>query len=257
MNFFASIGRATLMVLVHIGSLALFTAKALAALVSPPIYTRLILSQMMRIGYYSLPVVGLTAFFTGGVLALQIYLGGNRFGAEAIVPQVVVLGITRELGPVIAGLMIAGRVAAAIAAEIGTMKVTEQIDALTTLATNPLKYLVAPRIVAAVISMPILTAIGDSIGVLGGYVVSVYSLDFNGSAYLKNTWDFAHSDDITSGLIKAAVFGFIVALLGCYNGFNSKGGAQGVGNATTNAVVSSSILILAADYVLTALLFHK
>jgi phospholipid/cholesterol/gamma-HCH transport system permease protein len=257
MNFFASIGRATLLVLAHIGSLALFTAKALAAMVSPPIYTRLILSQMMRIGYYSLPVVGLTAFFTGGVLALQIYLGGNRFGAEAIVPQVVVLGITRELGPVIAGLMIAGRVAAAIAAEIGTMKVTEQIDALTTLATNPLKYLVVPRIVAAVISMPILTAIGDSIGVLGGYVVSVYSLDFNGSAYLKNTWDFAHSDDITSGLIKAAVFGFIVALMGCYNGFNSKGGAQGVGNATTNAVVGSSILILAADYVLTALLFHK
>src|SRR5260370_482873 len=181
MNFFASIGRATLMVLVHIGALALFTAKALAALVSPPIYTRLILSQMMRIGYYSLPVVGLTAFFTGGVLALQIYLGGNRFGAEAIVRQVVVLGTTRELGPVIAGLMIAGRVAAAIAAEIGTMKVTEQIDALTTLATNPLKYLVAPRIVAAVISMPILTAIGDSIGILGGYAVSVYNLGFTGT----------------------------------------------------------------------------
>ncbi|HJT43262.1 MAG TPA: ABC transporter permease [Rhizomicrobium sp.] len=257
MNFFASIGRATLTVLAHIGHLTLFTAKAMAALVSPPIYTRLILSQMMRIGYYSLPVVGLTAFFTGGVLALQIYLGGNRFGAEAIVPQVVVLGITRELGPVIAGLMIAGRVAAAIAAEIGTMKVTEQIDALTTLATNPIKYLVVPRIVAAVVSMPILTAIGDSIGVLGGYVVSVYSLGFNGSSYLKNTVDFAHSDDITSGLIKAGVFGFIVALLGCYNGFNSKGGAQGVGNATTNAVVASSILILAADYVLTALLFHK
>ena len=178
--------------LAHIGRLALFTGRALAALVRPPIYTRLILSQMMRIGYYSLPVVGLTAFFTGGVLALQIYLGGNRFGAEAIVPQVVVLGITRELGPVIAGLMIAGRVAAAIAAEIGTMKVTEQIDALTTLATNPIKYLVVPRIVAAVISMPILTAIGDSIGVLGGYVVSVYSLDFNGTGYLKNTVDFAH-----------------------------------------------------------------
>jgi len=267
MNFFASIGRATLMVLVHIGSLALFTAKALAALVSPPIYTRLILSQMMRIGYYSLPVVGLTAFFTGGVLALQIYLGGNRYAVHfepladfSETPReqrAAAIEAARELGPVIAGLMIAGRVAAAIAAEIGTMKVTEQIDALTTLATNPLKYLVAPRIVAAVISMPILTAIGDSIGVLGGYVVSVYSLDFNGSAYLKNTWDFAHSDDITSGLIKAAVFGFIVALLGCYNGFNSKGGAQGVGNATTNAVVSSSILILAADYVLTALLFHK
>jgi len=257
MNPFASIGGATLAVLAHIGRLAQFTGQALAGVVSPPIYTRLILGQMVRIGYFSLPVVGLTAFFTGGVLALQIYLGGNRFGAEAIVPQVVVLGITRELGPVIAGLMIAGRVAAAIAAEIGTMKVTEQIDALTTLATNPIKYLVVPRIVAAVISMPILTAIGDSIGVMGGYVVSVYSLDFNGTSYLKNTVDFAHQDDITSGLIKAAVFGFIVALMGCYNGFNSKGGAQGVGNATTAAVVTSSILILAADYVLTALLFHK
>jgi phospholipid/cholesterol/gamma-HCH transport system permease protein len=257
MNIFARIGHAVISVLAHIGRLALFTGRALAAMVSPPIYARLILSQMIRIGYYSLPVVGLTAFFTGGVLALQIYLGGNRFGAESIVPQVVVLAVTRELGPVIAGLMIAGRVAAAIAAEIGTMKVTEQIDALTTLATNPIKYLVVPRLVAAVISMPILTAIGDSIGVMGGYAVSVYSLDFNGTTYLKNTVDFAHSDDITSGLIKAAVFGFIVALMGCYNGFNSKGGAQGVGNATTNAVVSSSILILAADYVLTALLFHK
>jgi len=257
MNFFANIGSATLTVLAHIGRLAQFTGQALAGVVTPPIYTRLILAQMVRIGYFSLPVVGLTAFFTGGVLALQIYLGGNRFGAEAIVPQVVVLGITRELGPVIAGLMIAGRVAAAIAAEIGTMKVTEQIDALTTLATNPIKYLVVPRVVAAVISMPILTAIGDSIGVMGGYVVSVYSLDFNGVSYLKNTVDFAHQEDIVSGLIKAAVFGFIVALLGCYNGFNSKGGAQGVGNATTNAVVTSSILILAADYVLTALLFHK
>jgi phospholipid/cholesterol/gamma-HCH transport system permease protein len=248
MNFFASIGRAVITVLAHIGRLTQFTGRALAGVVSPPIYTRLILSQMIRIGYFSLPVVGLTAFFTGGVLALQIYLGGNRFGAESIVPQVVVLAVTRELGPVIAGLMIAGRVGAAIAAEI---------DALTTLATNPIKYLVVPRIVAAVISMPILTAIGDSIGVMGGYVVSVYTLDFNGTTYLKNTIDYAHHDDITSGLIKAAVFGFIVALMGCYNGFNSKGGAQGVGNATTNAVVSSSILILAADYVLTALLFHK
>src|SRR5471032_1817247 len=160
MNIFARIGHAVITVLAHIGRFTQFTVQALAALVSPPIYTRLILSQMMRIGYYSLPVVGLTAFFTGGVMALQIYLGGNRFGAESIVPQVVVLAVTRELGPVIAGLMFAGRVAAAIAAEIGTMKVTEQIDALTTLATNPIKYLVAPRIVAAVISMPILTLIG-------------------------------------------------------------------------------------------------
>lgn len=257
MNVFAAIGRAVITMLAHIGRLATFTARSVAAIIRPPIYGGLIGQQIMRIGYYSLPVVGLTALSTGAVLALQIYLGGNRYGAEAIVPQIVVLGITRELGPVIAGLMVAGRVAAAIAAEIGTMKVTEQIDALTTLATNPIKYLVVPRLVAAVLSMPVLTAIGDAIGVYGGYLVATYNLGFTGSIYLKNTVDFAHSDDITSGLIKAAVFGFIIALMGCYNGFNSKGGAQGVGAATTNAVVSSCILILAADFALTALLFHK
>jgi phospholipid/cholesterol/gamma-HCH transport system permease protein len=257
MNIFAPVGRATMTLLAHIGRLAIFTGQALAAIVSPPIYVRLIGLQIMRIGYYSLPVVGLTAFFTGGALALQIYLGGNRYGAEAIVPQIVVLGITRELGPVIAGLMVAGRVAAAIAAEIGTMKVTEQIDALTTLATNPIKYLVVPRLIAAVLCLPVLVGIADSIGVFGGYVVATQSLDFAGSIYLKNTVDFATNQDIVSGLIKAAAFGFIIALMGCYNGFNSKGGAQGVGNATTAAVVSSSILILAANYLLTSLLFSK
>jgi len=257
MNIFAGIGRATLTLLAQIGRLTQFTGRTLAAIVSRPFYGRLLGQQIMRIGYFSLPVVGLTALSTGAVLALQIYLGGNRYGAEAIVPQIVVLGITRELGPVIAGLMVAGRVSAAIAAEIGTMRVTEQIDALTTLATNPLKYLVVPRLVAAVLTMPLLTAVGDSIGVFGGYLVSTYDLGFTGSIYLKNTVDFAKTEDITSGLIKAAVFGFIVALMGCYNGFNSKGGAQGVGAATTNAVVSASILILAADFVLTAVLFHK
>lgn len=257
MNIFAPVGRATMTLLAHIGRLAIFTAQALAAIVSPPIYLRLIGVQIMRIGYFSLPVVGLTAFFTGGALALQIYLGGNRYGAEAIVPQIVVLGITRELGPVIAGLMVAGRVAAAIAAEIGTMKVTEQIDALTTLATNPIKYLVVPRLVAAVLCLPVLVAVADSIGVFGGYAVATQSLGFAGSIYLKNTVDFATNQDIISGLIKAAAFGFIIALMGCYNGFNSKGGAQGVGNATTAAVVSSSILILAANYLLTSLLFSK
>ena len=257
MNPFAPIGRSTMTLLAHIGRLSIFTGTALAAIVAPPIYWRLIGQQIMRIGYFSLPVVGLTAFFTGGALALQIYLGGNRYGAEAIVPQIVVLGITRELGPVIAGLMVAGRVAAAIAAEIGTMKVTEQIDALTTLATNPIKYLVVPRLIAAVLCMPVLVGIADSIGVFGGYVVATQSLDFAGSIYLKNTVDFATNQDIVSGLIKAAAFGFIIALMGCYNGFNSKGGAQGVGNATTAAVVSSSILILAANYLLTSLLFSK
>lgn len=257
MNFFAPIGRTFLAFLAQIGGLTMFTISSVSSCFRPPIYWLHIVRQIMRIGYFSLPVVGLTAFFTGGVLALQIYIGGNRYGAEAIVPQIVVLGITRELGPVIAGLMVAGRVAAAIAAEIGTMRVTEQIDALTTLATNPIKYLVVPRLIAAVVSMPILVAIADSIGVFGGYVVSTQSLGFSGGIYLKNTVDFVTHQDVTSGLIKAAVFGFIIALMGCYNGFNSKGGAQGVGAATTNAVVSASILILAANYLLTSVLFSK
>lgn len=257
MNIFAAIGRVVLAFLQQIGALTVFMLTAVIDCVRPPIYWGLIGKQVLRIGYFSLPVVGLTAFFTGGVLALQIYIGGNRYGAEAIVPQIVVLGITRELGPVIAGLMVAGRVAAAIAAEIGTMKVTEQIDALTTLSTNPVKYLVVPRLIAAVISMPVLVGIADSIGVFGGYVVSTESLGFNGAVYLKNTADFIRHGDVTSGLIKAAVFGFIIALMGTYNGFNSKGGAQGVGAATTNAVVSASILILAANYILTSVLFAR
>jgi phospholipid/cholesterol/gamma-HCH transport system permease protein len=256
MNVFAAVGRATTGILREIGKLTRFTVDAVTSIVRPPIYGYLIIQQMMRIGWFSLPVVGLTAFFTGGALALQIYIGGNRYGAESIVPQIVVLGITRELGPVIAGLMVAGRVAAAIAAEIGTMRVTEQIDALTTLATNPVKYLVVPRLIAAVICMPILVGVADCIGVFGGYIVSTKSLGFNGSVYLTNTANFVTHHDVESGLIKAAFFGFIIALMGCYSGFNSRGGAQGVGTATTSAVVSSSILILAANYILTSILFN-
>lgn len=257
MNIFAVIGRVFLAFLAQVGRLTLFTIDGVTSIVRPPIYWTLIGQQMMRIGYFSLPVVGLTAFFTGGALALQIYVGGNRFGAESFVPNIVVLGITRELGPVIAGLMVAGRVAAAIAAEIGTMRVTEQIDALTTLSTNPIKYLVAPRLLAAVITLPLLVLVADAIGVFGGYVVSTRSLGFNGTIYIKNTVDFVTHEDVTSGVIKVAVFGFIIALMGCYNGFHSKGGAQGVGNATTNAVVSASILILASNYFLTSILFPR
>ncbi len=257
MNFFAAIGRTFLGFLAATGRLAKFTGETLSHVVRPPIYTLLILKQMLSIGYFSLPVVGLTAFFTGAVLCLQIYIGGNRYGAEAFVPQIVVLGIVRELGPVIAGLMVAGRVSAAIAAEIGTMRVTEQIDALTTLSTNPFKYLVVPRLVAAVISMPILVAVADSIGVYGGYIVGTQSLGFNGAVYMQNTMDFVTNSDIVSGLVKAGVFGFIIALMGCYHGFNSKGGAQGVGAATTAAVVSASILILAANYLMTSILFQE
>ncbi len=256
-NIFAAVGRVFLAFLAVTGRLVLFSAEAVSHSVRPPIYWLLILNQMLRIGYFSLPVVGLTAFFTGAVLCLQIFIGGSRYGAEAFVPQIVVLGITRELGPVIAGLMVAGRVAAAIAAEIGTMRVTEQIDALTTLSTNPVKYLVTPRLIAAVVTMPLLVAVADSIGVLGGYVVGTNTLGFNGAVYLRNTAEFVTQGDVVSGLVKASVFGFIIALMGCYHGFNSRGGAQGVGEATTHAVVSASILILAANYVLTSLFFSR
>jgi len=254
-GFLASIGRSVLGLCASVGRLVFFAARALSAMPRRPFYGREFGAQLVRIGYFSLPVVGLTALFTGGALALQIYAGGARFNAESVVPSIVAIGMVRELGPVLGGLMVAGRVAAAIAAEMGTMRVTEQIDALTTLSADPMKYLVAPRLLAATLVMPILVLVGDIIGVLGGFLVSVYRLAFNPGAYITNTIDFLEVGDVTSGLIKAAVFGFIVALMGCYHGFHSGRGALGVGQATTNAVVSASILILASNYLLTELLF--
>jgi len=251
----AAVGRSTLGLLAAIGRVAIFAGRAVSHLLRPPFYPRELAHQILHIGWLSLPVVGLTALFTGGALALQIYAGGSRFDAQAVVPQIVAIGIVRELGPVLGGLMVAGRVAAAIAAEIGTMKVTEQIDALVTLSTNPLKYLAVPRILAATLSLPVLVAVGDAIGIFGGYLVSTTRLGFNEAAYLRNTVEFLEPWDVTSGLVKGAVFGFLVALMGCYHGMASGRGAQGVGRATTNAVVSASILILAANYLLTELFF--
>ena len=251
----AAVGRTTSALLAAIGRVTIYMGQTLGHIVRPPFYPRALASQLIFIGWLSLPVVGLTALFTGGALALQIFAGGSRFNAEAVVPQIVAIGIVRELGPVLGGLMVAGRVAAAIAAEIGTMKVTEQIDALVTLSTNPMKYLTVPRVLAATISLPVLVAVGDIIGIFGGYIVSTTQLGFNQAAYLANTVDFLEAWDVTSGLIKGAVFGFIVALMGCYHGMASGRGARGVGRATTNAVVSASILILAANYLLTGLFF--
>src|SRR5690606_10109199 len=255
-NFLATIGRIFIGFIASVGRNDRFMAKSLRHCVAPPFYFRLIGKQMMDIGYYSLPVVGMTALFTGMVLALQIYIGSSRFNAESAVATIVVIGLTRELAPVLSGLMIAGRVGAAIAAEIGTMRVTEQIDALVTLSTNPFKYLVAPRLIAGVITLPILVLLADIIGVSGGYLVATEKLGFNAGNYLKNTFDFLELRDVVSGLIKAGVFGFIVTLMGCYHGFHSTGGAQGVGKATTNAVVSSFVLILISDYFLTFLLIE-
>jgi phospholipid/cholesterol/gamma-HCH transport system permease protein len=255
MPVLAPIGRAFLALLAVAGRLTLFALSGISHAARPPYYPRLILKQMLEIGYFSLPVVGLTALFTGMVLALQSHSGFARFNAESAVATVVVLSITRELGPVMAGLMVAGRVGASIAAEIGTMRVTEQIDALTTLSTNPFKYLVAPRLVAGLTMLPLLVLLADIVGVFGGYLVGIYRLEFNPANYLKLTWQYLETLDVVSGLVKAAAFGFIVTLMGCYHGFNSKGGAQGVGVATTNAVVSSSVLILAANYFITAAFF--
>ena len=253
----ARLGRAVLWALAAMGRVVLFAAAVVSHLFRPPFYWREFGHALLQIGWYSLPVVGLTAVFTGGALALQIYSGGARFNAESVVPSIVAIGMARELGPVLGGLMVAARVASSIAAEIGTMKVTEQIDALVTLSTNPLKYLAVPRVLAATLAMPVLVAVGDSIGIAGGWLVGVNRLGFNSATYLQNTVNFLESWDVVSGLFKGAAFGFIVALMGCYHGMNSARGAQGVGAATKSAVVSASVLILAANYVLTEVFFSS
>ena len=257
LNLLATIGRAIIGACRTTGSVALFAAAGLMHMIRPPWYPRLIGRALLEMGYFSLPVVALTAVFTGMVLALQSYTGFSRFSAQSAIANLVVLSMTRELGPVLAGLMVAGRVGAAMAAELGTMRVTDQIDALSTLSTNPMKYLVAPRLLAGIIALPLLVLIGDILGVMGGFIVSTLKLGFNTSVYLTNTVNFVQTDDVVSGLVKAAVFGFLIALMGCYQGYNSKGGAQGVGAATTSAVVSASILILAFDYVLTEMFFAQ
>ncbi len=249
------VGHAILKALQSIGALCLFIGKSVMHVFMPPWYPRLIARQFIDIGYYSLPVVGMTAIFTGMVLALQSYTGFTRFNAESAIAGVVALSVTRELAPVLAGLMVAGRIGASIAAEIGTMRVTEQIDALTTLSVNPYKYLIVPRLIAGTLMLPALVLIADIIGIYGGYIVSIYTLGFSEGSYLTQTWNILEPNDVISGLVKASVFGFIVTMMGCYHGFNSGRGAQGVGAATTYAVVSASILILVFNFLLTKVFF--
>lgn len=251
----AALGRVVLDALAGIGRIVMFAVRVISHIVRPPFYPREFLNALLQIGWFSLPVVGMTALFTGGALALQIFAGGARYGAEAAVPSITAIGMVRELGPVLGGLMVAARVTSSIAAEIGTMKVTEQIDALTTLSTNPVKYLAVPRVVAAVLVMPLLVAVGDAIGIMGGWLVGINQLGFNSSTYIKNTVSFLQFWDVGSGLVKGAAFGFIIALIGVYHGMNSGRGAQGVGTATKSAVVAASVLILAANFLLTRVFF--
>ena len=253
----ATIGRITLSLFSGIGAIALFAVSGISQWVRPPFYGRLFLRAFIDFAFFSLPVVALTAVFSGMVIALQSYTGFARYGATTAIPNIVLISVVRELAPVLAGLMVAGRVGAAMSAEIGTMRVTDQIDALRTLSTDPMKYLVAPRLAAGLLALPLLVLVGDVLGVGGGFLVSVAKLGFNAHIYLVNTLNFLQSMDVAVSVAKAAVFGFIVALMGCYHGYNSRGGAEGVGAATTSAVVSASILILAFDYVLTELFFAR
>lgn len=223
---------------------------------SPPWHVDLFVRHCEEVGVQSLPVVLLTALFTGMVLALQSWIGFHRFGAESMVATVVSLSMLRELGPVLVGLMVAGRVGASFAAELGTMRVSEQIDALWTLSTDPFRYLVLPRVFAALAMMPLLVGLADAIGVGGGYLTSVFILDQTPTIYMENTTMYLELRDLFSGLIKATVFGGIIGVVGCTEGFHCTGGAQGVGRATTRAVVVSAMSILVSDYILTAWMFR-
>ncbi len=247
------IGLWVLKLLEESGRVMILFFRTLGLTFRPPFDLRGLLRQIERVGVNSIPVVLITGAFTGMVLALQSYTGFKRFNAEAFVGTVVALSMTRELGPVLSGLMVSGRIGSAMAAELGTMQVTEQIDALYTLATNPIKYLIVPRFLASLIIMPVLTVFADAVGMLGGYAVSVYLLGSNPTIYIRRTYDYLDLEDIYIGLLKACVFGMIIAIIGCYQGFNAQGGAEGVGKATTRAVVLSSLLILIANYFITAL----
>ncbi len=255
MRLLAAIGRVATGALAVLGRLVIFAGQGLVRIVTPPFYPARLVEQMALVGWFSLPVVGLTALFTGAALAQQIFVGGSRFNAESTVPAVTVIAVVRELGPVLAGLMVAGRVSSAMAAELATMRVTEQLDAMVMLRTDPLRYLVAPRLLASTLMLPLLVLVANIIGVMGGFLLATARLGFNAAQYLETTARYLEADDIRSSLVKAAVFGFIVALAGCYNGWRASGGAAGVGRATTNAVVAAFLLILLSNLVITVMVF--
>ncbi|HNT56758.1 MAG TPA: ABC transporter permease [Syntrophales bacterium] len=248
-------GRGVLRSVEEMGSLLLLFLSVLSWMIRPPLKLRLIFKQMEFVGVKSIFVVVLTGTFTGMVMALQGYYGFRMFSAESLVGSTVALGMTRELGPVLTSLMVTARAGSAMAAELGTMRVTEQIDALYVMAANPIKHLIVPRIVASVLMLPLLTIVSDFMGIIGGYFVGVPVLGINEGAFIKNITKYVELSDIYHGLTKAAVFGLILSLIGCYKGFNTRGGAEGVGKATTEAVVLASISILVSDYFLTAIMF--
>lgn len=249
------VGHQALAICDTFGFFALFFIRAAKTLLSTKLKLHKLFVQMHYVGVGSFTIILLTGAFSGAVLALQTYIGMRRFGVEDFIGPVVGLSLTRELGPVLTGLMVTGRAGSAIAAEIGTMQITEQIDALKTLNINVNQYLIIPRMLGATIILPFLTLFSMFCGIVGGYIISVYSLGLNGEVYINGIKTFLELSDITGGLIKSSVFGLILSWVGCYKGYYTTGGAKGVGIATTQSVVVSSILILISNYFLAALLF--
>jgi len=255
MRFFTYLGRVTLTFLEQIGAIGLFIYEVALWLPRRPFFVRELFKQMDFIGIRSSTVILLTGMFTGMVTALQSHYGFRLFGAESLVGSTTALGLLRELGPVLAALMVTARAGSAMSAEIGTMRVTEQIDALTVMGVNPVQYLIIPRIIAAIIMLPMLTLVFDAIGMIGSWIVGVKLLGIDQGMFMSRIVEYVDYQDLGVGLVKATFFGFILSTVGCYKGFTTSGGAEGVGKSTTFSVVISAVSILVADFILTALMF--
>ena len=255
LNFLSCLGRGGLSFVSQAGGMALLFLNTIAYTLRPPFRLRLLFRQMEFVGVNSFLVVVLTALFSGMVMAFQGYHALSKFGGESLLGGVVALSLVRELGPVLTSLMVTARAGSAMAAELGTMRVTEQIDALQVMAVNPVHYLVVPRFWAAVITVPLLTVIADLVGIAGGYLVGVMLLKVDAGVFIRKMQDMVEWVDLSSGIYKAFVFGALLSIIGCYKGYNASGGAEGVGRATTEAVVIASVSILVSDYILTSLLF--
>jgi phospholipid/cholesterol/gamma-HCH transport system permease protein len=254
-NFISKIGRGVISYIKKIGDIFLFFIQTIICLFTNKIRIKELVKQMYSIGVMSLPVVLITGAFTGMVLAVQSFYQLKQFTLETAIATIVGLSMTRELGPVLTALMLSGRIGAAMSAELGTMKVTEQIDALESLSVNPVRYLVVNRFIACVVLTPILTIFSIFIGIVGGYFIGVKMLGVSSVFFINNLKSHVMVDDIFSGLMKAVFFGGVIAIVGCYKGFNAKHGAEGVGKATTESVVLSCIIILISDFFLSVILF--
>ncbi len=254
LSFIDFIGQATISLNAVLGRFVIFLGKAIRVLFTTKLKVTKFFNQMSRIGVESLTIVILTGASTGMVFALQTYIGFQRVGGEQFIGTVVALGMIRELGPVLTGLMVTGRAGSAITAEIGTMRITEQIDALRTLRIDTFQYLVIPRILAGLCILPCLALFSMIFGIIGGYITCVYVLELSPEDYINSIKNFVELADINGGLIKSAIFGLILTWVGTYQGFYTRGGARGVGIATTQSVVISSIMIIVTDYFLTKII---